>query len=268
MWTRISQRLGDPVFYEKRFRQVARLLRPPRAPRPVTLDQLLSGVDPGPCLVVIAHPDDELFASGLLLEARTRGVPAEILCLTRGEGGPVGAGTREDLGARREGELRASATILGIRSVTFLDHRDPVGRVHRTYAPEVSVGALAAQLSPIFQSRAPRLIITHGSHGEYWHPAHLLLHRAVFQTLRHREISPAPGLLTFHAWQPGHSLPNFLNREDPADLLIDSHFHRAARIAALEAHSSQAEFFSALGGGSLEGFIDQTRHEAYRHYPA
>lgn len=267
MWTRISQRLGDPVFYRKRLRQAVRLVRPPRPPRPVTLDQLAPRPRSGSCLVVIAHPDDELFASGLILELGARGVDTDILCLTRGEGGAVGDGGREDLGERREAELHASAAALGAREVAFLGHRDPVGKPHRTYAPDVSPQALTDQLSTCFRARSPRLVITHGSHGEYWHPAHLLLHRAVFRALRPRHGRANAAILTFHAWQPAHPLPHLLNREDPADLTFDSLPHRDARLTALTAHRSQAEFFATLGGGSLEGFIDLTRHEAYRHHP-
>ena len=61
MWSKLSQRLTDPLFYRKRWLQLVRPVLPPRAPRPVALAALLE--KPGPVLVVIAHPDDELFAS-------------------------------------------------------------------------------------------------------------------------------------------------------------------------------------------------------------
>ena len=75
-------------------------------------------------------------------------------------------------------------------------------------------------------------------------------------------------LLTIHAWQDGHALPGLLNRDDPADLVIDGTPHRAKRLAAFRAHASQHDYFARHGGGSLEGFIDRTAREAYRHYPA
>ena len=71
MWSKLVQRLTDPLFYRKRFLQLLRPLRPLQAARPVELDELLA--KPGPVLVVIAHPDDELFASGLLCELAARG---------------------------------------------------------------------------------------------------------------------------------------------------------------------------------------------------
>lgn len=261
MWTKLSQRLTDPLFYRKRGLQLLRMVRPPRAPRPVGLDLLLE--KPGPVLMVVAHPDDELFASGLLCELAARGREFHLACLTRGEGGITGGGTRGELGRRREAELRASAAALGAASVEFLGHIDPLGRAHRTFAPDVSVQDLAAQITGLLERLQPSLVVTHGSGGEYWHPAHLLVHHAVF-----RAAGKARAILTIHAWQDGHALPGLLNRDDPADLVIDGSRHRDRRLAAFRAHRSQHDYFAGHGGGSLEGFVDRTAREAYRHHPA
>ncbi len=261
MWSKLSQRLTDPLFYRKRWLQLVRPLRPPRAPRPVELERLLE--KPGPVLVVIAHPDDELFASCLLCELAVRGQEFHIVCLTRGEGGITGGITREELGRQREAELRASAAALGASSVTFLDHVDPLGKAHRTYAPDVSAKDLSTRIRGLIGQHQPSLLITHGSGGEYWHPAHTLVHRAVFAAAENK----LP-VLTIHAWQDSHALPGLLNRDDPADLVIDGTPHRARRLAAFRAHASQHDYFANHGGGSLEGYIDLTAREAFRHSPA
>ena len=261
MWSKLTQRLTDPLFYRKRGLQLLRKIRPPRAPRPVTPERLLEKA--GPVLVVIAHPDDELFASGLLGELAARGRAVHNACLTRGEGGITGGITREELGRRREAELRASAAALGAASVGFLGHIDPLGKAHRTFAPDVSVNDLAAQITELLEKLQPSLVVTHGSGGEYWHPAHLLVHHAVFLA-----SGNSRDLLTIHAWQDGHALPGLLNRDDPADLVLDASPHRDRRLAAFRAHVSQHDYFAGHGGGSLEGFIDRTAREAYRHYPA
>ncbi len=267
MWSRLFQRLTDPVFYRKRARQVWRRIHPGREPVPVSLDSVLPAQPGRNLLVVIAHPDDELFASGLIREAVARNLRVEIICLTRGEGGPTGESSRASLGQCREGELRVSAAALGVASVTFLGQVDPVGLAHRTFAPAIGTNELAERLRCLFDARRPTAIVTHGSGGEYWHPAHLLLHAAVFRAVGGHPHPLVP-VLTFNAWQPGHSLPGLLNRDDPADLVIDTERHRESRLAALRAHRSQREFFSRLGGGSLEGFIDRTSREGYRLYPA
>ena len=158
---------------------------------------------------------------------------------------------------------RSSAAALGAASVIFLDHIDPLGKAHRTYAPQVSVIDLAAQIRGLVEQFQPSIIVTHGSGGEYWHPAHLLVHRAVFLAAENR----LP-VLTIHASQADHALPGLLNRDDPADLVLDGGPHRQQRLAAFRAHASQHDYFATHGRGSLEGYIDLTACEAFRHYPA
>jgi LmbE family N-acetylglucosaminyl deacetylase len=260
MWSKLVQRLTDPLFYRKRFLQIIRPLRPPRAATPVGLDELLA--KPGPVLVVIAHPDDELFASGLICELTGRGREVRIACLTRGEGGVTGGGTREELGRTREAELRASAAALGVSGVSFLGHVDPLGKAHRTYAPAVSAGELAVQIGKLVEDCSPALLITHGSGGEYWHPAHILVHGAVFKAAGGKRP-----VLTIHAWQEGHALPGLLNRDDTADLVVNAAEQREQRLSAFRAHRSQEAYFAGHGGGSLEGYVDRTGREAYRYYP-
>ncbi len=257
--SKLWYRLTDPLFYRKRLLQLTRPLRPKPRPCPVTLEELLERE--GPVVVAIAHPDDELFASGLLCELAERGRGVRIVCLTRGEGGTSGDVTREELGRVREAELRASAALLGVDEVHFLGHVDPVGKEYRVYAPAVSVQALAEQLAPLLDGAA--FVVTHGSGGEYWHPAHLLMHDAVRSV-----IGKGCPLLTLHAWQAGHPLPGLLNREDPADLVIDGSGNREQRLAAFRAHRSQEGYFASRGGGSLEGYVDRTVKEAFRHHPA
>ncbi|MCW1885254.1 PIG-L family deacetylase [Luteolibacter flavescens] len=257
MWSKLSQRLTDPLFYRKRWLQLIRPLRPPRAPRPVALEDLLE--KGGPVLTVFAHPDDELFASCLLCELCARGIPVHLACLTRGEGGITGGMSREELGRIREAELRASAAALGVSSVAFLGHVDPLGLSHRTFAPDVSVEKLAGQLGELLEKHRPAFIVTHGSGGEYWHPAHLLVRSAVLRASAGRH-----DILTIHAWQHGHALPGMLNRDDPADLTVDGTPHRGQRLAAFRAHVSQLDYFAGHGG-SLEGYIDLSVKEAFRH---
>ncbi len=261
MWKKLSCRLGDPLFYRKRLRQLLRPLKPPRAARPVSLGDLTAAR--GSWLLAVAHPDDELFASCLLCELAAAGVDVHIVCLTRGEGGMTGGICGpEELGRVREEELRASAAALGAASVHFLGHIDPPGEEFRTYAPAVSRERLAEQIAGMIGEIAPAVVVTHGSGGEYWHPAHVLMHeavRAASGNTRH--------LLTLHAWQAEHPLPELLNRDDPADLTIEGAGHRERRLAAFRAHRTQHDYFASRGGGSLEGFADRTSREAYRHYP-
>src|SRR5687767_13271952 len=132
-------------------------------------------------LFVGAHPDDELYAAGLLAALARRGVRIHLLCLTRGEGGTLGkppVATRETLGAVRESELRKSAAALGITSLELLGYVDPLPD-GKARAPEVEPDALGRQIASIAERLQAAAILTHGSNGEYGHPAHRLVHEAV-----------------------------------------------------------------------------------------
>lgn len=78
----------------------------------------------GTVLVVVAHPDDESFALGALLDRFVeRGSEVSVLCLTRGEASTLGADV-DDLASVRAGELRAAGAALGVGSVTLLSRPD------------------------------------------------------------------------------------------------------------------------------------------------
>lgn len=78
---------------------------------------------PSSALVVIAHPDDESFGLGAVVDHLVAGgTDVRVLCLTHGEASTLGATT--DLGQVREAELRSAAAELGVRSVTMLAFAD------------------------------------------------------------------------------------------------------------------------------------------------
>jgi LmbE family N-acetylglucosaminyl deacetylase len=135
-------------------------------------------------MAVLAHPDDEsLGVGGTLAKYASEGVETFLLTATRGDGGRYGnhrpgdAGHpgRSALGSIREHELRAAASVLGIKGVAVLDNPDQqldranpqeaiaviVDRLHRV-RPEVVVtfGPMAHTdmqiTSPSASSRRPR----------------------------------------------------------------------------------------------------------------
>jgi LmbE family N-acetylglucosaminyl deacetylase len=134
-------------------------------------------------LYVVAHPDDEtVFAGGTLALLAARGAEVGLVCCTRGEGGEAGEPplcSRAELGAVREAELRCAARALGCASVEFLPFRDPdVGPDGSLYPFADSPQDVIPWIQNILESHRPDAVITHGSGGEYGHPAHLLAHRA------------------------------------------------------------------------------------------
>jgi len=75
-------------------------------------------------LAVIAHPDDESFGLGAVIDQfAAAGTAVHILCYTHGEASTLNE-TRADLHRAREAELRQAGTALGAASVTLLDYPD------------------------------------------------------------------------------------------------------------------------------------------------
>lgn len=254
---KISQRISDPVFYRKK---ISGALRPFRRfadkPRPLNL----SSRNWERVLVVLAHPDDETFCSGLIAEMSGRGIEVTVLCLTRGEGGPTGGIERSELGRAREEEMRRACEVLGVNRLVFLDHVDPVASKYRVFAPDVSVDFLVEQMAS--ELGGSSLVISHGSNGEYWHPAHLLVFQAVRASLRHWTGDP-PDWLTFMARQPNHPMPRLVNWDDEADCFLEVSHLRETREKALIAHRTQLALFGRFAGGDHGDFLDQTATETY-----
>ncbi len=209
-----------------------------------------------------AHPDDELYAAGLLACLAARGVDVHLVCLTRGEGGSPGnppVATREGLGAAREAELRASAAALGIhsRNVELLGFVDPVPQ-GRALAPDISPDRLAGLIADVLRTQAAEAILTHGSNGEYGHPAHRLLHEAA----RQAAASLGVVLYTVNAVAPGAVLWGGENRDDPADLVFDPAPFEDAKALAFASHASQRHIWLTPGGPATE--IGYLRAQGFR----
>jgi LmbE family N-acetylglucosaminyl deacetylase len=195
-------------------------------------------------VAVAAHPDDETaFAGGMLARYAAEGNEVWIVSATRGEGGEVGdppLTSVEELGATREGELRCAAAALGARDVAFLgfvDPRIPTGAEGKPIdaSPEEFASAIRAVLDRL----RPDVVLTHGSNGEYGHAQHIFTHKAVRAALGERVAGASPELLTWCAMHPGQASDRFINRDDPADLVVDVTPWLDRKLAALECHRTQ-----------------------------
>ncbi|MDP0489989.1 MAG: PIG-L deacetylase family protein [Verrucomicrobiota bacterium JB023] len=233
---------------------VRRSYQPPKSIEPSDL--------PGPSLFLLAHPDDEVFCSGLIRYVREQGQPAHIACFTRGEGGTRGSYPDDvDLAAVREKEMEQSAEILGASSLTFLGYEDPETNDDRLESPQFDPLQLQEQLTNLMAKHDISLLVSHGSSGEYWHPAHVTLHEEAKRLAEnHRDLS----FWTMNAWVPDHPLDRVLNQDDIPTLKLDASSYEEERIQSLLAHQSQLEVFETFVEGSVRDYIDQTHLEAYR----
>jgi N-acetyl-1-D-myo-inositol-2-amino-2-deoxy-alpha-D-glucopyranoside deacetylase len=147
----------------------------------------------GGVLVVTAHPDDEtLIAGGVLAACSAAGIDTGVLCLTRGEHGPIAdaaVATHSNLGELREAELRAACGDLGVSWVKCYRRQDAhLAWTHST--------ALARQIARVIDARRPRAVITFGADGLYHHPDHIAVHRFTHRAL----VLPAGGSKMPRPW--------------------------------------------------------------------
>lgn len=105
-------------------------------------------------LVVVAHPDDESFGLGGVLDVLVRrGAEVSVLCFTHGEASTLHGGRADDLFQVRQAELAVAAGALGVGHTRLLPYPDGalssvalselVARV-RTAAGELDASCLVA----------------------------------------------------------------------------------------------------------------------------
>lgn len=144
-------------------------------------------------LAVVAHPDDlEYGCSAAIASWTDGGREITYVLATRGEAG-IDTLEPEKCGPLREQEQRASAAVVGVTEVEFLDHKDGV----------VEYGtALRRDIAAAIRRHRPELVITL-NHRDTWGgvawntPDHVAVGRATLDAAGdagNRWIFPEPGL--------------------------------------------------------------------------
>ncbi|GGQ77669.1 PIG-L deacetylase family protein [Streptomyces asoensis] len=109
-------------------------------------------------LAVVAHPDDLEYGCSAAVAAWTdAGREVAYVLATRGEAG-IDTVAPDECGPLREREQRASAAVVGVPVVEFLDHRDGVVE----YGP-----ALRRDIAAAIRRHRPELVITL-NHRDTW----------------------------------------------------------------------------------------------------
>ncbi|MER5719412.1 PIG-L deacetylase family protein [Streptomyces sp. NPDC002132] len=109
-------------------------------------------------LAVVAHPDDLEYGCSAAIAAWTdAGREVAYVLATRGEAG-IDTLPPAECGPLREREQRASAAVVGVTAVDFLDHRDGVIE----YGP-----ALRRDIAAAIRRHRPELVITL-NHRDTW----------------------------------------------------------------------------------------------------
>lgn len=122
-------------------------------------------------LAVVAHPDDESFGLGGLLDLLVRGgAEVSVLCFTHGEASTL-HGRAGELAAVRAAELAAAAAVLAVTRTQLLDYPD--GGLAR-----IAVSELAARVLDLAEELHPTHLVAFDQGGVTGHPDHVQATRA------------------------------------------------------------------------------------------
>lgn len=185
-------------------------------------------------LAVVAHPDDESFGLGGVLDAfARRGTGVQVLCLTHGEASTL-RGVPGDLSSVRQSELRAAAEVLGVSKTWLRDYPD--GGL-----AEVADDDLTAAVLDVAQVASPDGLLAFDPSGVTGHPDHMA---ATAAALRAAGLLEVPAL----GWCLPAAVLDQLNRELGSTFVgrAEEEIHlrimvdRSRQLAASRAHASQA----------------------------
>lgn len=209
-------------------------------------------------LLVVPHPDDEVFGVGAVLARTASTGRAATLTLTRGGAGrTLGLATRAGLPEARERELRASLAALGVQDATILDYPDYVpdadrGMERRPGLAGVDRDLLLGEVVAVMERTRPRAVVTFGPNGSNGHPDHCVTHELVLAAFA--VVRPRPERLYYFASpQPftGPQREGFLEEPEMHRRRVDvTHASDAGaelvrKLAAMACHETQA--LSVLG---------------------
>lgn len=182
-------------------------------------------------LAVVAHPDDESFGLGAVLDTLVeRGAVGGVVCYTRGEASTL-HGVEGDLTLIRRGELTAAAEHLGLSHVHLYEYPDgDLASVDRDELAGLAIEAARAQHAD--------LVLVMDESGITGHPDHRAATAAALAAADELDL---PVL----AWTLEPTVCDQLNAEFPAGFIgADAdevwQVSRTRQLEAAKAHASQA----------------------------
>ena len=102
---------------------------------------------------------------------------------------------------------------------------------------------LISELGQVIKQTAAQIVISHGSSGEYGHPAHKALHCLVLEAARVTDRE----FYSFQANFSGHPYPKYVNERDEADLILDvDSYAQSHMFPMFKCHSTQVSWWAHL----------------------
>jgi LmbE family N-acetylglucosaminyl deacetylase len=209
-------------------------------------------------LAIVAHPDDLEYGSAAAIARWTSQGKRIAYCLaTRGEAGIDGMAPAE-AGSVREQEQRASAAIVGVYSVEFLDYRDGV----------IEYGLpLRRDVARVVRRHRPDVVIT-GNYHDSWGPGmpnqadHIAVGRAVVDGVRDAANRWVFTELVDEGLEPWKARMLLVAGSRLAGHGVDVTDHFDAGVASLKAHEV---YLRGLGNHAMaapEEFLESFARQA------
>ena len=229
-------------------------------------------------LLIVAHPDDEVYGTGgTLAEYAQTGRKTGLITLTRGSSGrSLGLCAGEDLADFRAAELQKSVDTLGISDFTQYDYPDasPVDRIaslsHST--PAEFIGGLQAVPREEIVSRVqrdlerlqPQVVIGFAPDGGNRHPDHIASSEIMMVALE-RGGHLERGTRVYYFANPTILNPEWADTWQPPTHQRDVTKYLPTKLRGMAAHRTQA--LSTIG--FLDKLAERVPLETFRRgYPA
>ena len=186
-----------------------------------------------PVLAIFAHPDDESFGLGSVLDTlRRSGTAVDVLTLTHGEASTLSGDT--NLAKTREDELAAASDVLGIRRSVLLDYPDG-------HLDDVGLDLLVRTVHEEVRASRPMALLVFDEGGITGHPDHC---RATEAALAVAAAEDLPVI----AWTIPRLVADALNEEygtefvgrDSEQIDIRLPVTREVQVEAIACHASQS----------------------------
>lgn len=219
-------------------------------------------------LVVVAHPDDELFMAPAIASLARQGADVAIFYATAGDAGPgvSGLAPGKELAERRIAEAWCAVEALGVSTLLGAEHPDgKLGLgVHHEGSPARALTASYAE-----QFALSDVILTWGPDGGYGHGDHRMVSALATQVVQAMPAAERPKLL--YVGIPAGSLPPVPEMADWATtdpaLLSETIAYTPADLAAARAaamcHVTQFDEASRQG---MMGLFDATMWRGKVHF--
>lgn len=232
-------------------------------------------------MLIVPHPDDEVFSTGGILSKMSEaGQATTTITLTRGGSGrTLGLCTQAELPNLRERELRAALRVLGVRDVHIFDYPDYVPDAERGLEPngglsDISDAEGTARILELLDRHQPKTIVTFPPNGSNGHPDHVTTNAWVLAALERYAHEVA--LYYFAGDRPYVSdVPRegFLGAEEVKRLFLPpTHYFDVGpylenKLRAMAQHETQARSVLAYMRANPRRLLLESFHRARPSYP-